>query len=547
MLRARTYYYIAALAVCSLTGCIGQEEVPCDSRVQLMLSVASQQGQTDSRLADNVTLVDGTSVRLVNQFRIIPYSVQRKITATDVPYLDPFSEVSNVASKDRQYHYYGRPEDDLTGAASFLCYGRPNAIGTTAKENGSITTNLYEAIAATGDIYFAPTPIYDHDNEAHASATRIADYLTGIATAGGWNTTTDTNWKLLFDIFTNNGELMAGSTANVTELVKELQNSVANRMDAAGDETLQAAILAAIGNDIEGSVGSGFPGSIGLPDGAAVLQWNGARFEPQTLTTTMAQTVSQNRYAYPAEMYFYANSQVDTSDSEVPSTEYVDKTWYQVLALYTNKEAVIQQHTRGAAVIDQLRYGVGSLKITVAAETATLKDADEKEIVVGTDNFPLTGLLVSGQYRQGFDFTPKDNINEYVCYDSQFSNVYLQQTDTPTAFSTLAFQTKDNDNVWIALEFENRSEEIFRGVNGLVYPGTKFYLVGELKLDTTTATQDYERRVFTQAYLTQATLKVTSLANAYNVIPDLLSGRMEVGVQLVEQWIEPTTTPVILK
>ena len=110
----------------------------------------------------------------------------------------------------------------------------------------------------------------------------------------------------------------------------------------------------------------------------------------------------------------------------------------------------------------------------------------------------------------------------------------------------MAFQSKDQSPVWIALEFENQSEQVFRGVNGLVYPGTKFYLVAQLSLETT-STVDYENRVFTQGYVTQATLRVSSLKNAYNVIPDLLSGRMEVGVQVETEWIEATQSKVDLK
>ncbi len=552
----KTSYIYIALSLWSLTGCIESGEDFCDTRVQLSLSVTSGQGQSGTRLADDVTLTDGTSVRTVQNFWLIPYSVTatdqgggvmvpRKITASDTPLSNPIQEVTYVTDKDRQRYYYGKPGATLFGTASFLCYAQANPLyGGDEKQNGSITTNLSTASIATSDIYFAPTPIYNNDNTPHATATAIANYLTTIATAGNWYNSTVANWQQLFEEFTNEGNIMAGSSASVQALVQELKNVVYTRMTGGPKE----AILAAIGDDIATSVGSDFPASIGLPDGAAVLQWNTTtnRFEPQTQTTTLAQVVSQNRFAYPAEMYFYANSQIHTSTaSEVPSTDYADKTWDQVLAMYPNKYATIDNSTLGAAIVDPLHYGVGSLKATVVAESATLADADEQAVTLSENSFPLTGLLISGQYKQGFDFTPKsgETLSEYVIYDSQFSNIYLRNT-TSSDFSTLAFQSKDGESVRLALEFENQSGQTFRGVNGLIYPGTKFYLVAELSI-TSPATYDYEKRVFTQDYVTSATLSVKSLKNAYNVVPDLLSARLEVGVAVQTEWIETNSTTIL--
>ena len=56
----------------------------------------------------------------------------------------------------------------------------------------------------------------------------------------------------------------------------------------------------------------------------------------------------------------------------------------------------------------------------------------------------------------------------------------------------------------------------------------------------------YANRVFTQDYETQAILRVTSLANAYVCIPDLLQPRLEVGVQVETQWVQSSTTTVKL-
>jgi hypothetical protein len=52
--------------------------------------------------------------------------------------------------------------------------------------------------------------------------------------------------------------------------------------------------------------------------------------------------------------------------------------------------------------------------------------------------------------------------------------------------------------------------------------------------------------VFTQDYTTKVRVTVSSLAKAYNVMPDILSSRLEVGVLLYTDWIAPTPEVVTL-
>jgi hypothetical protein len=85
------------------------------------------------------------------------------------------------------------------------------------------------------------------------------------------------------------------------------------------------------------------------------------------------------------------------------------------------------------------------------------------------------------------------------------------------------------------------------GKDGIIYPNTKFYLIAQIdpaKGEGSNA--NTTGRVFTQDHTTTMTMKVTSLANAYSCMPDLLSPRLELGIEVVTQWIQPTTTTVIL-
>jgi hypothetical protein len=57
---------------------------------------------------------------------------------------------------------------------------------------------------------------------------------------------------------------------------------------------------------------------------------------------------------------------------------------------------------------------------------------------------------------------------------------------------------------------------------------------------------EYWNRVFTQDHTTQVTIDVKSLANAYTCMPDLLSPRLEIGVEVTTKWVQSSSTTIIL-
>ena len=167
--------------------------------------------------------------------------------------------------------------------------------------------------------------------------------------------------------------------------------------------------------------------------------------------------------------------------------------------------------------------------------------------------FPLTGIIVGGQHTVGFDFTPpidNDDANVRFVYDNQVNTntdnkpFYLSTTEQgPT--HTLLLQSLEGKDVTVVLEFRNDSDTDFTGVDGIIYKGTKFYLVGQLILNEATGTD--KTRVFTQDQKTAVTLKVSGLAKAYNVMPNLLSPRLEIGVTLTTKWEQTTPTVVVME
>jgi hypothetical protein len=111
--------------------------------------------------------------------------------------------------------------------------------------------------------------------------------------------------------------------------------------------------------------------------------------------------------------------------------------------------------------------------------------------------------------------------------------------------NTLVLQSYDGEKVPVILELKNNTGHAFTGKDGIVYPDTRFYLIGLID-PAGKGTGECAGRVFTQDYTTTMSMSIASLANAYTSMPDLLAPRLEVGVQVVTKWIQATTTNVEL-
>ena len=276
---------------------------------------------------------------------------------------------------------------------------------------------------------------------------------------------------------------------------------------------------------------------------------------PEVSNTAFADINGIDRIAYPAELYYYGNSRINTSSVDDRKTSYINQDWSSVLATYEHAPGVVTVSTKAVAVIEPLQYGVAHLKVMLKpTDSATLTDAKGNSVPVGTTNFPLTGILVGGQLPVGFDFTPTTAYPVYseadmkFIYDSQLPELYLSSSaDAAQMTNTLVLQTYDHKKVPVVLEFINNSDNDFVGLDGIVYRGTKFYLAAEIdpaefSEDSRTEIRD---RVFTQDYTTTLNMKVTGLAKAYNVVPNLLSPRLELGIELVTKWVSTTPEEII--
>ena len=554
------------LAVLLLTGCnliddaVVYDDTPVE--VSLCLSRSSGQQKNTTRQSNTVVQEEEEEVRGILVQRIIPFAKNNKVESGDMPKfssiggLTTYDKPKNTTPPNSRFYYYDKCSF-MSGVSAFLVYGKAEPVSGGDAVNGALDAD-FPADQSPANIKFSPKQICTTTN-IHDDAQAIADYLTTIANTDGWATTSDSRLQAYYQNFIGKGSVapsvIAGSSANVKAYVTDL----INRITAEPESTLKTKILESIDfTNIDTHIPADFPESIGLPDGAAALRWEipageteEYAFVPQTVTTTEAPINSVKRFAYPAELYYYANSNIKTSYSVVSTTDYINATdWTTLLNSKYKGSTTITPDTKAAAIVEPVQYAVARLDAKIKAESGTLTDAKGKSLTVTNTAFPLTAVVVGGQRPVGFDFTPLEEAETdiRIVYDKEVKtnngSYYYLSTTEQGPIRTLLLQSKDGENVKIILEFENNAED-FTGVDGIIYKGTKFYLVGQLKLEDATGTD--KTRVFTQDQTTKAKLVINGLAKAYNVMPNLLSPRLEIGVTLTTQWEQATPTVVVME
>ena len=549
-----------------LTGCAEDKVRPVSTPVVVDIAfTVSKASQSSTRMTAGIVQDKIEDYRGIEMRHIVPFAIgsAEKVTASDMPKAFQIYGNGEKPVESREYYYYENCTL-MSGVNAFLYYGRATQASTDKHINGSLV-ETFHADMSPQNIRFSLEPI--SSNTIHPTATALTGYMTAIANAKGKDgEDNDVAWKdaphptlhTMYLNFIGDGEPLPGSSDNIKAYTQALKTTLGSmELTDDTDIAIRSAIISAI--DSYNTTWNNFPASIGLPDGAAVIRWTGTAFEPQINTTTMADINGIDRYAYPAELYYYGNSRIRTSTDDKRKEEYTDTDWTSILAKYENADGVVSPNTTAVAIKDPLQYGVAHVKIILKkTDTASLTDAKGADILVGTTNFPLTGILIGGQLPVGYDFTPTTTYPIYsevdmkFIYDSQvkYNNEYLYLSSTADAaqpISTLTLQSYDKKKVPVALEFINNSDVDFNGLNGIIQKGTKFYLVGEIdpadhKTDPRTEIRD---RVLTQDYTTTLKMKVTGLEKAYNVVPNLLSPRLEIGIELVPKWVGTTPEEIL--
>ncbi|MBR1667398.1 MAG: hypothetical protein IJ693_03850 [Bacteroidaceae bacterium] len=477
-------------------------------------------------------------------------------------------------------HLYQNLEIPI-GAETFMFYGQ--ALRQSTENNfaeGTLVPSLGSSDDNTlGAITFSPQPISSATTVTN-NGTYIANYLTAIATA---KTTDGTTWKdtdafilgILYNQFTS---ITAGSWASIKGAVQQLYTTLLNRPEAlstaikkAITETTYAEnskFVTKVENGILTFAEMGdFPADMGLPDGAAYVSFSNNQFSYDlTKQNTNINYAGITDYAYPAALYYRALSGIKVSSTSKASEYKDDAEWTNIVNSYNESDNTkVKGNTHSIIMVDPVQYAVGRLDVTIQATDWSLPDFSGQTVQPIGTNFQLTGVLVGNQSPVDYQFQPiRNNTTKlYTLYDRNINNngeIYLT-TANPTNTTinhTLVLETpesttgnEENAKVKIALEFKNNTGKALKGKdNCIIYPGTKFYLVGELDPSDTSANTTNTNNIkqaFKQDYVTTANFQIKNFEKAYNTLPDLRSPELEMGLSVDLTWQQGIKQTIIIQ
>ncbi len=424
------------------------------------------------------------------------------------------------------------------GTSDFLFYGKIADNGGEGELIASYDKETLQLGASVADaINFDLVPIVDD-----------IDFSGGDDIVAGLNAVyaaipEDPSWDELRAAFQS---LKAGSWCSVAAFMEDMYQAV-----VAGDPnetTITGAIVAAgfvTDNGYAVVKDNGFPRDLGLPDGAVQVAFADGEFAYTYPSVDGMDVPAMTAYTLPAELYYTVNTKgvIDEETTHAPNFNNYE-VWNDVITTeYAENVAPVTLTTKSVVLLDQVQYAVGRLDATVKVSAETVKDSGAEGgvanyVAVPADGYPVTGILIGGQKQVTWDFTPVEDADEFTIYDANVEGAAVVGTASEPMY-TLALETASDQVVNIAVEFENTGDD-FYGVNHQVIPaGTKFYLVAQL--DPTKASnyaQGTLDKVFFQDHATQLDLTIgeTSLENAYNVVPDLRSPKLEFGLSVNLQW-----------
>ena len=477
------------------------------------------------------------------------------------------------------------------GTSGFLFYGKAIDAGTNKFVDGALTaspTTTSELLTGEKDGFgFALNVIKDGDGKAAA----LLAYINSIAAAApaspakAWYTSvTDGGNAGLLGLYNNFITMKAGSSTSVQAALEDLYESLMNNTDATSQAVCTAILTKATytaGNAenerlVLNSTVAGYPADINLPDGAVGLSWNTST-TPATATwlddnsawNTGSATVGStnvtalDKFVYPASLYYRADSPVKVSNSKQSTSYSAQDGWDNIITNLYKDGATVSSSTQSVALVEQIQYAVAQLQSTITFAQAALKDRNGDDVTLGTDGtFDVTGILIGGQKNVDWQFLPTTTSAIYTIYDNDIpaSNVLTMSTaSTPAPTQvlnyTLALENTADETVYVALEIENNARD-FIGKDGLIAKGTKFYLVAALDPSTGTGySSGTLDKVFMQDYVTTATFTIGAnltgspdpsdptktiyphgIGAAYNVIPDLRTPKMELGLSVNLAW-----------
>lgn len=498
---------------------------------------------------------------------LVPYATQDTIRTADVRLGDNINLSGDVAKADVLKPSSAKVYSDVSiplSTGSFLFYAKSAADNSSAnlkfKAGSLIPTNLNDNSKQLGDFTFDLEPIVSNtaaltNNTSHGGL--LLAYLSSVANASdgtkAWYQITDADnaaMKAMFDTYASMHGLSSFEVERVlTDLNKSLKPLNQNALALAIRDSINNSNYATVTNDTVHLIAAlaDFPHEHRLPEGSIDIAWNGTTHK--FTVGSYAGMATPEKYTYPAQLWYYVNSTIKTSNSSKKSMYDNANDWDAVLGAHTDAVSV-NSRTRAVAIEHPVQYAVARLDVQVRVKdiatglednSASVVGADLKEDVDCSAGFPVSAILVGGQQRVGWDFTVKDFSSatnpEMTIYDDSLNVEGMIAPQSATAYSdvnhTLVLENGTND-VMMAVELTNTTGVDFYGAGGQLIPKNgKFYVVAKLEAAAATETDGH---VFKQDYTTTAKLTLKDLKSAYNTIPDLRTPQLELGFSVDLTW-----------
>lgn len=467
------------------------------------------------------------------------------------------------------------------GTTHFLFYAHAPQ-GTTDKEKFAKGILTFEAPAdnatATNGISAALVAVKKEDT---ASPAALLGILNGVAGVINWADADATSE--LGKLYAKYTSAKAGSANSIRLTLQSLYNNLGGIVTGANADaqTVAKAIRAKIAESFTATTGtdgyvtlaykedspySTYPNNINLPDGAVQLSFDATNKFTYAAESNLTgiQNLNASKVCFPASIYYFQSSDLAATAKELETNQWPTTTtkWTAATAPWLKAEntladgwtASVQPTTRSIAMRQNINYGVANLATTVKCGAASLPDntgltvTDPSEfpgtVAVPTEGFTVTGLLIGGQpTKVGFNFQPASNdLFEYTIYDNNLTNIVAKNGVASTTNYTIVLPNDkgrtatDQNTVNVAIELTNNSGVAFRGQDGIIPDGGKFYLVGQLAPKDQKVTGVENPAVFMSDYMTTLKLTIKSLKNAYNTIPDLRSTKLQLGLSVDLDW-----------
>ena len=498
-----------------------------------------------TRMSDAVTQKGGTTAEFRGMDRIRLIAFGEEPTANSVKLgsiLSLTSIAKNTLKKPGELNYkvyanqfvpvttknflfYGKAidntaETDITTMDDKFKYGVIKAKGLTEAEfskASSITFGLEQVNTST------------EQQQSNAVGRAIVTLMTNLAASTGkgsapgnaWSTTTNVTLARLYQ---NYIRTTVSSSSNLAVILGMLYDGMERVLAANPDPESQDNALAKKIKDqiVSASTGTvvvgspvtlnadyaGYPGNVGLPDGAARVSWDGAKFVDMTANYGGGLKVGITDYVYPAALWYYVSTPIKASNT-VQSSNYDSKdAWNKVITeVYDGADEQVGASTLSVALVNPVQYAVGRIETKLQMESGIFYDGAGQEVATG-DGYTLKGLLIGGQKDVKFDFTTSSATTDRVIYDRDVPTgmTVKPNVTTSAANQTLALETKIDEKIYAAVELVNGGEA-FVGADGIIPAGGTFYLT--VKLDPALAINSGTiKQIVKQDYVTKVTVKI---------------------------------------